>query len=538
MKNITKLGPYDGRKKRSRCLACATSHIKCSGQTPCAACTRRSVDCRYPPSRAASDGPVIVESSYSHSHYSRKKIEPVQRHLPADPTAFYLYHFYVFVQRNDFTGKAAAVVQTDLQHLGRLGTGTFLRDAMLAIGSMQAATTMQGHVALDTESLKSSTPPPDESTRLRRIALEYYARAVSSLSSALAENANSADPSSTSEDTRDTILWTTLFLGFYELMNNARARGWQMHMIHGTAKALRALGPQSVRSSRRSRTFFLQARVFEVYRAIIFSDSTFLTDPEWQNLMGEIWMHSCEDNKEREGWHPMDSLLDIIVLCSRLRYRIRGFLPNCHRMTADEIGARGREIAAEAASLRQALNRWYDIHIKSADDDRLSAITPSTTSPATPASSSSKTAADTHDSSIILGRLFYASASIYLSGIFDWEIDQWQAIEVDVPVLSRDQIDAHVDAILQHAPTALACTNIPPVLLMFHIRIAGARARCPVKRDLVLRLLDDVRRMYAAASFYTTHLQNLWAKMARDEAEGIPLRSVTKPLPDTALTAL
>ena len=78
----------------------------------------------------------------------------------------------------------------------------------------------------------------------------------------------------------------------------------------------------------------VQARVFEVFRAIICSDATFLTEPEWTNLLEEMWVDgqsSGRDNDgERErGWHPLDALLDVIVQCTKLRFRIRGFLAQC-----------------------------------------------------------------------------------------------------------------------------------------------------------------------------------------------------------------
>ncbi|CAK7236041.1 hypothetical protein SCUCBS95973_009470 [Sporothrix curviconia] len=557
------LGPYDGRKKRSRCLACAASHLKCSGQQPCVACARRSVSCTYPAPRRAG-APVIVESSWtkplkggsssrsssnsSNSSKSQMVVARARRHSPkppstpsshspssslasSSPTAtywlastdatadFYLHHFYAFVQRNDFTGKAAAV-QQDLQQLGRLGPATYLRDAMLAIGAMHAANTSSPQMET---SLTALTAKP--TTGGRRAALEYYTAAVSGLARTLATTSCNM-PSDA--DQRDAVLWTTLFLGFYELMSESPGQGWQLHMVHGTARALRASGAASCRRGR-ARTFFLQARVFEVFRAIVCSDATFLTEPEWTNLLEEMWVGDGGRRAEQEGryegsrengrqnsgddhtWHPLDTLLDLIVLCTKLRFRIRGFLAQCHSrlLAEDAIAAEGRAIGDTARSLRRALERWR------ADYAHVGV----------PRSGVSRGDALTTDPSMMLGHIFCAAANAYLSGIFDYEMDQWDAIGVAVPTLAVDELQQHVDTILQYAAPALAKTNIAPILLLFPLRIAGARSRYPRQRVEVLRLLGQVGHMYAAAVYYVAHLQRLWARLDDEEAAMVRARA-------------
>ncbi|CAK7243960.1 MAG: hypothetical protein STHCBS139747_005493 [Sporothrix thermara] len=468
------LGPYDGRKKLSRCVACAASHLKRSRL-----------------------------SSFTPTYW-----------LAADDAtaAFYLQHFYAFVRRNDFAGKAAAV-QQDLQHLGGLGPATYLRDAMLAIGAMHAAN--MGRLS------------GAGYGRQRREALEYYAAAVSGLSRALATTDGSVPPDA---DLRDAVLWTTLFLGFYELMSESPGQGWQLHMVHGTARALRASGAASCRRGR-ARTFFLQARVFEVFRAIVCSDATFLTEPEWTKLLEEMWVGEGDaagvsrrrsqqeqdhHSSDSQPWHPLDALLDLIALCTKLRFRIRGFLAQCQSglLAEDAIAAEGCAIGDTARSLRRALERWRDVHHDGffsefpggppgATQSAITAITAITPPP---------------DPPLLLGHIFCAAANAYLSGIFDYELDQWDGIGISVPTLTVDALQQHVDAILRYAAPALASTNISPVLLLFPLRIAGARSRYPHQRAEVLRLLGQVAQMYAAADFYATHLQRLWGRLDADEA--------------------
>ncbi|CAK7235518.1 hypothetical protein SBRCBS47491_009321 [Sporothrix bragantina] len=534
------LGPYDGRKKRSRCVACATSHLKCSGQQPCSACARRSVSCTYPTPRRAG-APVIVESSWTKpqknnsSNRSQMTVARTRQRSPlssstpssrspsslasasASPTAtywlastdatatFYLHHFYAFVRRNDFTGKASAV-QQDLQQLGRLGPATYLRDAMLAIGAMHAANTS----SYPGDSSLSSTTTSGVG---RRAALEYYAAAVSGLSRTLATTSCDMPPDA---DLRDAVLWTTLFLGFYELMSESPGKGWQLHMVHGTARALRASGAATCRRGR-ARTFFLQARVFEVFRAIVCSDATFLTEPEWTNLLEEMWVGQDGEPRKNRGpdddggyqpWHPLDALLDLIVLCTKLRFRIRVFLAQCHsRLLAEEaIVAEGLAIGDTARSLRRALERWREEygHVG--------------VPPVTGDGTEDSTRRLTTDPSMMLGHIFCAAANAYLSGIFDYELDQWDAIGVAVPTLTVDDLQHHVDTILQYAAPALTTTNIAPILLLFPLRIAGARSRYQRQRVEVLRLLGQVGQMYAAAVYYSAHLQRLWGRLEEEEA--------------------
>lgn len=519
-----------------------SSH-QCSGQVPCSTCTRRSVPCSYPtPRRDAT--PIIVESSWSvparNTGCSRRAQLAVARTRSSPPVSpytssslastttppspiatywltsddttadFYLHHFYAFIRRNDFNGKAATV-QRDLQQLGRCGPATYLRDAMLAIGAMHAANTAASSSSLFGE----GSLPANKARGRRRAALEYYAAAVSGLSRTLAITSCNIPPDA---DLRDAVLWTTLFLGFYELMSESPGPGWQLHMVHGTARALRTSGAASCRRGR-ARTFFLQARVFEVFRAIVCSDATFLTEPEWTNLLEEMWVgdrghghgHSCRGQQSSQNtedaddpWHPLDALLDLIVLCTKLRFRIRGFLAQCHsnELAEDAIALEGCAIGDTAVSLRRALERWRDEY----GPVGLSTM-------AAPAGQS----AFTTDSSMMLGHVFCAAANAYLSGIFDYEMDQWDAIGIAVPTLADDALQAHVDTILRYAAPVLTTTNIAPILLLFPLRIAGARSRYPHQRVEVLRLLGLVGQMYAAALYFTAHLQRLWGRLEEND---------------------
>lgn len=98
-------------------------------------------------------------------------------------------------------------------------------------------------------------------------------------------------------------------------MNESSGERWLQHMVHGTAKGMEAIGP-SLCSSASGTRLFIQARVFEVCRTILFNESTFLTEPLWAKASRKLWLGDFASE-----WRPLDSLLDIMVMISSLRVR-------------------------------------------------------------------------------------------------------------------------------------------------------------------------------------------------------------------------
>lgn len=96
-------------------------------------------------------------------------------------------------------------------------------------------------------------------------------------------------------------------------MTDATGQGWIQHLVHGTSKALVAAGPK-VCQTNLGRRFFTEIQIFEVCRAIIFNEPTFLSGSEWRNLTA-IDLTSYGDQ------NGLNTLLNIIVLCSTLRVR-------------------------------------------------------------------------------------------------------------------------------------------------------------------------------------------------------------------------
>lgn len=98
-------------------------------------------------------------------------------------------------------------------------------------------------------------------------------------------------------------------------MHDETGDGWLRHMVHGTAKSLQAYGPLACREGP-GHSFFQQARIFEASRALLLSEPTFLSNPEWEDLTGPF-----ASGKRLCSESPLDAILSIIVKCSKLRLR-------------------------------------------------------------------------------------------------------------------------------------------------------------------------------------------------------------------------
>jgi len=98
-------------------------------------------------------------------------------------------------------------------------------------------------------------------------------------------------------------------------MNDASGQNWIQHTLLGISKGLESCGSQ-VLCSNKLRHFYLDVRVYEIHRALIFSKPTYLARAEWRRLSREMWLGSRANE-----WHPNETLLDLMVLISDLAHR-------------------------------------------------------------------------------------------------------------------------------------------------------------------------------------------------------------------------
>ncbi|KAL7944915.1 fungal-specific transcription factor domain-containing protein [Trichoderma barbatum] len=473
------IGPFDRRKKRSRCLACSTSHLKCTGQAPCSNCERRRIACVFASTQKDNTRVILVDrgkqktpATFEATTRERRKQTPSTSPGPSvaslsrlfDNKLSFLCYFDVFAARNNFTGKERLLVD-EVKQLSGLHSSSYLMDAMLSLGAIQA-------VKLDA----SDVPPRKECLAT---ALEYYSKSITGLRDTI-NCAKKGD-----DRLHDTVLWTTLFLGLFELINDETGDGWQQHMTHGTAKALEASGPSKCRAGP-SRKFFVQARIFEVSRIILGNESTFLTKPEWMDLSRRMWIGEHGDE-----WHPLDSLLDIMVMVSNLRVRTSKFIEGQEECPDEEPTPEAESICSDALTLREALSSWYTSYAQST-------IKPDAY------------IQEERDDSMLLSRIFFGAISIYLSGIFDYEMPYWHRLGLIPPTLDEQTVQTHTNTILGLSNLALDTTNLSPLLFLFPLRIAGARSRTRWQRDWISKLLSRIGSGFAVATAIATELSYVW----------------------------
>ncbi|RSM07307.1 hypothetical protein CDV31_008672 [Fusarium ambrosium] len=462
------LGPFDRRKKRSRCLACSASHLKCSGTLPCSNCHRRQIICDFSPVLNK-----VARIRIDHGNHATTVglAKPDSRYVPqfviaprADKTSYFFRYFDTFLLRNKFTQRN--IFPTDIVELiQRSSSGEYLRDAVLSLGAIQAT--------------KTRLAEGIDSNESYRFAVNHYSKSVAGLRTALDQFANLPN-------LRHSILWTTHLLGLFELMSDTTGQGWLQHLVHGTSNALVATGPLAFESGLGKR-FFTEIRIFEVCRAIIFNEPSFLADPGWQNLSAKL------QGLDADQSHPLDALLDIIVLCSTLRVRASNLISSLRDGQPSGIPDEAHDVAAEGFRLRQALALWQANR---------------RTSPPTPTLKDETT---TDDDFLSLAEIFFSATSIYLSGVFDYEIAHWQNMTIPVPNLSEEEIQTHVSTILVLSGMILDSSKISPVLVLFPLRVAGARSWNLWQHDCIVELLERIEQTFPVAAAFRMDLGRLWA---------------------------
>ncbi|KAE9368475.1 hypothetical protein N431DRAFT_512638 [Stipitochalara longipes BDJ] len=265
------------------------------------------------------------------------------------------------------------------------------------------------------------------------------------------------------------------------LLRTFRGDGWVKHIFYGTSRILQLRGPKAHLTGP-GRSFFLTARLFEICRSCFYPEPTFLGQADWMNLMNQMW-----EGELAEEWHPKESLLDLMIVCSSLGHRIAALLnPNS---TQDEVPEEVLlHLASEGIELRTALKTWQE--------------TLKTWLLLDPARK--------QDPRSILATIYYHGISIYLSGHFDY---RYQFNQIPSPSLPSNDIQVHVQEILERTEEALKTTRLAGILFLFPLRNAGARSRTAVQREKILVMLDGIsERSFVVAQAFSEDLKALWEK--------------------------
>jgi hypothetical protein len=272
-------------------------------------------------------------------------------------------------------------------------------------------------------------------------------------------------------------------------MRDSTGTNWLSHFLHGTCTILRCQRPDSLACSSahslRKRRFFFATRIFEIARSLIYSEPTFLVDPEWTDALA-----SMRRNGSESVWHCKEALFDILPRVSDLSIRAIHFCETTAQYSLATHRALVQSFADEGLLMQSLLQRWYE------DAERWSQKQSSTR--------------NTLDTELLIGHMYYHAIRIYLSGTFDYHI-HWNLPDAPyAPILHRDQIDLHVSEILRLSLELLAL-GVSGVLLFFPLRVAGARATDAWSRNTILDLFHiTAKRGFIVAEAFTADLSNLW----------------------------
>ncbi|KAL6894891.1 fungal-specific transcription factor domain-containing protein [Trichoderma evansii] len=339
----------------------------------------------------------------------------------------YLRSFAELLYRCQFT--------KDFVHIGRdllplMHTSPALRDLGIAIGALDA-------------SRRASTRASLEHEWPQCVAYRSYSRSLQSLQLQLQKK-----DAGTSQD----VAWSTFLLGLFELMAEPSGDRWAKHMFYGTSKVLQLAGPDAHQSTLQKR--LLSAfRVLEANRAILYGDDTFLSKGRWS-------LNNRIRTKEAEIPDPMSEITELMIQTSRFSKQLFETIediPTEKRSDSSEVKA----LAREGTALDHRIAIWNDGGLlQSAAEDPFNQIS---------------------FAYYYALQLFHCRNFTYYSC---WEPGA-------VPELSSLETNAYIAAITNICEKIIQTSNIPGVILLFPLRMAGAHAEVG-QRNRILKFLQQI----------------------------------------------
>ncbi|PNP38559.1 hypothetical protein TGAMA5MH_09640 [Trichoderma gamsii] len=329
-------------------------------------------------------------------------------------------------------------------------TSPALRDLGIAIGALDA-------------SRRASTRACLEPDWPQCVAYRSYSRSLQSLQLQL-----QTEDVGTGQD----VAWTTFLLGVFELMAEPSGTGFAKHMLYGTSKVLQLAGPYAHQSTLQKR--LLDAfRVLEANRAILYGDDTFLSESKWS-------FNNRVTTKQAAVPDPMADIVELMIQTSRFSkqlFQIVEDTPTEKRSTSSAVKA----LAREGTALDHRITTW--------NNDSL--LESPITDPFTQVSFAYYYAL----------QLFHCRNFTYYSC---WETGT-------VPELSLLETNAYVAAIIDVCDKTIRASNIPGVILLFPLRMAGAHVGFE-RRGKILKLLQQIYNSgFVVAETIKADLCDFWA---------------------------
>lgn len=308
------------------------------------------------------------------------------------------------------------------------------------------------------------------STSYLAIAIAYYKQAVSSLRLKL----------STAEKVDDAALWTSLLLALFELMLDTTGTKFMLHFTTGLPALLRARGSRRDFSMSNCRSLLHAVQMLEVMRGASFwsyTRPTLLEDPYWHQLMNDT------DDPSTEA-HSFAILYGLMRKFLMLNNSISGVVFTVTNMNLDDDQRQIlQSTASEGLTLHYELQLWYIDHAQSDAE----ACTPIS----------------------LLSKIYHHTLAINLPFIFNFP--HFVEYREYVPSISATELSTLLDEICDLLNSALRKTNLAGILLLWPLRVAGARTSSAEQAGHVLEMLREIkRRGFAVAQSFEDILMKRW----------------------------
>ncbi|KAK1466953.1 hypothetical protein CMEL01_10946 [Colletotrichum melonis] len=459
MKIKREVGPLDHRRRRTRCLPCAKRRIKVAITNQC----QGGSPCEYCTRTKKRCLPQATSTTEVHfispeSSEEGMQVAGLPAHVNIPSDILYLDYFDLFMKRCLFTDEFNGLA-ADLLPLAQ--TCLPLGQVVTAIGALEASRRA-------TVKFSRGQQPP------YTVAFVSYGEAIKTLRARL----------QVSDAFRcGGVLWCTLLLGLFELKLMTETSGdlWAKHMLYGTARIIQSVGATG-QSCQLDKRLFGAFRSLEANRAILYGEDTFLSQEPWSKSPGYLVANPASQVEA-----VFDLLIEISSFSKAFFDRIES-IPDTLRPGHPAIHA----LAEQGQRFRQRLCSWHD------------QITPYF---------------DHRDPYCMLALSNYNALQLFLSRNYAYYAC-WEG--QDIPSLAAHEIEAHVTAVVDLSNQILEYSNIPGVLLLFSLRMAGANTNQSLQRGEIVRLLDRIAtKGFAVSGRIKRDLQELWeyqhAEMARDD---------------------
>ncbi|KGO75674.1 Protein of unknown function DUF3468 [Penicillium italicum] len=239
-------------------------------------------------------------------------------------------------------------------------------------------------------------------------------------------------------------------------------------MVFGASKVLLLLEPTSLLSLP-TKSLINAFWILETNRAILFGDNTVVLPDKWQ------W------NLARESWpDPMNKILKLMIQTSTFAKRLFDNIESVpQEMRSFDPGLDA--LALEGLEIKQRLLNWQEeSHLENPPVDSFTQ----------------------------LAVIVYHALLLYHCMNFTY-YSCWMTRTI--PRLTQSEVDKHVATILDLSQSLLSDTNIPAVLLLFPLRMAGVHVSEKHAQEKVLGTIRKIRQNgFVVSDRIEVDLQEFW----------------------------